>query len=1509
MAHVHVQNFIRRQLECRKFRRLTTEPNIGQIVMHEAVISEDLPSFVGRGKLRTSQKDKLLAQYEACLLRKGWYHLDVLFAELISLKHNVSPDAQSAIVSQINLHLDAASQQQQQQPITANPAADPLPPPLPAPTSTMASSTESTGEQFSVVVVEPAAGLQDNDGSVQVTQIDGTTPYNYPMIALDDAKQLLVKKDIEIMDLKKTIKQLRRQLANSNKQNDVLKTKHLELVQANKAAESATLAIQKAKKSENRLSHRGLVALGVRRNLTCISCADVGALLLEPNLTRWKVSRAESISSDALVQASRNFYLALDDAKASSAASNGFSLCCQSATSDATNSRIWQRRKLSTMKLTSAFLTCPNFSWDKWCQQSIVCDVLPVEDGAAEHTLALLMKHMRSVGAEDIVQISRKQLYDNYESRQRKTPKGAKTDRHFDCFWYTSDRGSDQVKTRKLLGSLTDPIDSLLWMDSDCFQHQNQLIVKDELLLADRYMKAKHKVAFYSTTTKSCHTQRELARELFEEWANLFGNESALACARTLCPLCVGARWGSVYAVLRRFLRVNVARLVKCLIVVLSKKANKRKTKKASKTTAGDKADELDQIAIEESALFSEKMTRWGRETVKGMSLPLYQPIVVAVYHLLEPLMHHHHFMLQRFSDETIAKDGNHLAQLVSHKADEIVNEFAIMIEPNSEFQQRVVETTAGLADEHHADYRAFVAAGFMTCAGGYHRRIITQIRTLPLALLLLAQAPHDEVCDRRMAIATIILETPIGKLHPTARKFRTQFYEDLKQASTAGTLFDSSCPSRPSLVWVAMRKMREIAQADVAENERFNSILKRIGDRAPSISLRLISGRLQLKGWMGVGQHKDSAKAMRQAIQKAEDLMQVLMDGSAIRGTSALPLSGCADMAGTHEHVHTESDADGIGTHGVAAEAAQPIQGPEPAPPTTSTLALVAPAPQPHDREDTMRWAAPPNLLLLPSEIETAIAPPQPDEVSTWATAHAVVVSKYLQERVNDWKPAVVRMQPFPAWVHFQHYGGVSQCMPAEMDGLSVAICGATPKSMKEVFEDLYHEMDGKRHKKKVAVSVGDLCFDDPNNFMKGSIDALFPLVKVMDVHPIKAAAAAAPAAKKSRAAASKKKKPVDVDIGKWLAEIIDEGLVEDVLNHPDLMRLATDASEPHPVDDELDAGELEDESTKLGIADMLAKEQKIVKKAADKIKTGEMSATKVMEVAKEIFENDADSDDDAALGGMPGMSLLGSTLEDIAHEAILNSDEGLGVMDVGATESVANGGGTPVTHAMLNLADPVTRGTIIDEWLGNAAHGRNVLEERMQHINAGTAIGASGEMSLVEVAEGESRSVQFIHWISADTRLGQISEIDDEGGVKCVMPFKIIAGGLKIDTPPAIYDGAIVHPAVHVKNKRKRKGARDKVPQNILTLQRMWGVAIAQRFGGIRGPMDVIPKCHVCKGTPHFDEPDGDAVARQCSLCLLPYHLECALMASEHCSPALEILGQFPAGVLPSTVAEPAP
>lgn len=137
-------------------------------------------------------------------------------------------------------------------------------------------------------------------------------------------------------------------------------------------------------------------------NLSNVACADLGLILLD-DASRWTVARAEVRSGAAVVAAARAFHKEM--LAEVSASSSG--LCVHYLTQDATNSAIWQKRKLTALILHTAYLpSLPDstgssnfvFSWKSFQALQRVADVQPVGDATAASVVGLCHKMLQSVG-------------------------------------------------------------------------------------------------------------------------------------------------------------------------------------------------------------------------------------------------------------------------------------------------------------------------------------------------------------------------------------------------------------------------------------------------------------------------------------------------------------------------------------------------------------------------------------------------------------------------------------------------------------------------------------------------------------------------------------------------------------------------------------------------------------------------------------------------------------------------------------------------------------------------------------------------------------------------------------------------------------------------------------------------------------------------------------------------------------------------------------------------------
>ena len=152
----------------------------------------------------------------------------------------------------------------------------------------------------------------------------------------------------------------------------------------------------------------GRISLGIRRNLSNVACADLSLILLD-DASRWSVARAEVHSAAAMMASCKAFHLSMVE----SFDSREPSLSIHLVTQDATNSSIWQKRKLCALICHTAYLAEPlptdqeasGFTWswqDLFHSLQCVGDVQQVQDGSAYGCVALCDKMLRSVGCPSI---------------------------------------------------------------------------------------------------------------------------------------------------------------------------------------------------------------------------------------------------------------------------------------------------------------------------------------------------------------------------------------------------------------------------------------------------------------------------------------------------------------------------------------------------------------------------------------------------------------------------------------------------------------------------------------------------------------------------------------------------------------------------------------------------------------------------------------------------------------------------------------------------------------------------------------------------------------------------------------------------------------------------------------------------------------------------------------------------------------------------------------------------
>ena len=309
--------------------------------------------------------------------------------------------------------------------------------------------------------------------------------------------------------------------------------------------------------------------------------------------------------------------------------------------------------------------------------------------------------------------------------------------------WYccTTDRGSNETQARKHILRLTSDLDNVVFLDSDCFEHQVHLAVLGGLVLTDEALRSHGRsFKYYSTIAIFSACARELSNEIFATWINLYNAEDALKFAKTLVPKSNAGRWGCVDSIEQRLLgppfdrwatvlnhvilrklNLNAAELQSfsgllpndLLLLFMPKdtkttaragtakaKAKSGAAKAKASSNAGSSggaqaagAEKVDTLAIEQLAEYTRRIGKWRRQLLLTVNDALFSRLVRVVNTARKPLQHTSHYLKQ--------DGGCKLLDLVCWKAESIRAEFDKLLSGSSLAVSRVKR--GGMQDDFRA--------------------------------------------------------------------------------------------------------------------------------------------------------------------------------------------------------------------------------------------------------------------------------------------------------------------------------------------------------------------------------------------------------------------------------------------------------------------------------------------------------------------------------------------------------------------------------------------------------------------------------------------------------------------------------------------------------------------------------------------------------------------------------------------------------------------------------------
>ena len=600
-------------------------------------------------------------------------------------------------------------------------------------------------------------------------------------------------------------------------------------------------------------SLRGGLNIGLQANLCCLPSATLG-FALQTDVSRKTVTKWEVRFDDAIRASCFAFHRHMEEALKSS---GGFLI--HAMRSDATNAKIWQRRKMHQFE--SDCFYCPNTHEDAVLAPSFdpshqelryLGDLQIITDCTGNGCHAMLCKQAKSVGMTlwtDAVLHDRAQraaidqdatLYDILLDQRGLDPRTIR------IYLQNTDAGPDQVRARKLISAQIGDCLHILHLDMNCLMHQGHLAFKSNLRVSEWAMTfLKSKLLFHSSLAKCCNLWREYGREIYAAWVLMYGAEDGQRYALNPPGRCLVGRWGAVHECQKYMVAPPPKHVKKVVCAVLSAKTST--TKRRREQEQEDQAREQLDLATEEREAYVEKLSRWARESLEAMEDKVWWTVLRVSCRARSYLDHFLHWLKKhgRRPSDMQMTSVQALAKLCWYKAKEFAASFDSQLNAaywadvltGEEDDEQTIEECMGMQN--------IAVVHLLNAASEYDVRVLRPLNRFPAKMMLLAVTAPGQACETRKRISKEMLDADVATMELNTLKIRILFEEELRSASQNGLLD----PSLFAVMWWVCRKW----MADTQAVEGLNNALKAMITRAPQISQQLISARLSLRQTMGM--------------------------------------------------------------------------------------------------------------------------------------------------------------------------------------------------------------------------------------------------------------------------------------------------------------------------------------------------------------------------------------------------------------------------------------------------------------------------------------------------------------------------------------------------------------------------------------------------------------------------------------------------------------------------------
>ena len=148
------------------------------------------------------------------------------------------------------------------------------------------------------------------------------------------------------------------------------------------------------------------------------------------------------------------------------------------------------------------------------------------------------------------------------------------------------------------------------------------------------------------------------------------------------------------------------------------------------------------------------------------------------------------------------------------------------------------------LPEDLHPAARQLIVTTVLTVKASFQIRVIDKIISAPLLFLLVCEAAHDVVCERRQVACRTILDTPMEELDALYMDFSLK----MVQVYRAELLVCANTGLCPHALYVYMIMVRRELGSNTQDIEGMNSLLQRMTALAPNCRMATASDRMQIK-------------------------------------------------------------------------------------------------------------------------------------------------------------------------------------------------------------------------------------------------------------------------------------------------------------------------------------------------------------------------------------------------------------------------------------------------------------------------------------------------------------------------------------------------------------------------------------------------------------------------------------------------------------------------------------